>query len=614
SAPVVAARVGECAAALAPHVDWSLTDVLRGVDGGPGLDRVDVVQPVLWAVMVSLAALWRAAGVEPDAVVGHSQGEIAAACVAGALSVEDAAAVAALRSRALLAVSGKGGMVSVPLPAADVEARLADFAGRISVAALNGAASTVVSGDVDALTELLAGYEAEGVHARRIDVDYASHSAHVDAIRAELLAVLAHVAPRPSEVPFYSTGTGEPLDTATLDAEYWFRNLREPVRFAPVVRRLLDDGLGVFVEASPHPVVTVGIGETVEQAGARAVAVGSLRRDEDGPERFVAALAEAWTHGVAVDWARVFPAGDLVDRPTYAFQRQRSWPDGVVGASGDPASLGLGAADHPLLAAAVAVADTGAHLLTGRISVRTHPWLADHAVAGNVLLPGTAFVELALRAGQEVGAGRVEELTIEAPLVLPAGEAVGVQVGLGAPDEFGRRAVSVHSRPGEAGPDTPWTRHATGTLVPDTTGAGFDLTVWPPAGAEPVDLDGYYEGLSAAGYGYGPTFQGLRAAWRRGDEVFAEVGLPVDQHREAERFAVHPALLDAALHGVGLATFVRDTGQVRLPFAWTGGRVDAVGATGARVRIAPATGPVDESAVALAVQVADPTGRPVASV
>ncbi|MFE9425684.1 SDR family NAD(P)-dependent oxidoreductase [Kitasatospora sp. NPDC006697] len=603
--PVFAARIAECSTALAPYVDWSLTEVLRR---GGGLERVDVVQPVLWAVMVSLAALWRSVGVEPAAVVGHSQGEIAAACVAGALSLEDGAQVVALRSRALLALSGKGGMVSVPLGADELS--IEEYGGRISIAALNGPSSTVVSGDVDALEQFLAEHEHQ--RARRIDVDYASHCAHVEAIRGELATALAGITPRRPEVPFYSTLLGEPVDTAALDADYWYRNLREPVRFAPVVRRLLDDGFALFVESSPHPVLTVGIGETVEQAGVRAAVVGTLRREEGGPERFAASYAEAWTQGAAVDWAAVFPAAAPLDLPTYAFQRRRYWPDQAGAAPGDPAGLGLAAADHPLLSAAVAVADSGEYLLTGRLGLRTHPWLADHTVSGTVLLPGTAFVELALRAGQEAGAAGLEELTLEAPLVLDPGEAVQVQVGLGAPDGTGRRAVAVHSR---TGAEVPWTRHATGTLLPEPAGEDFDLAQWPPAGAEPVELDGYYDGLAAAGYGYGPAFRGLRAAWRRGEEVFAEVGLPAEQHGEAQRFGLHPALLDAALHAVGLAGFVRDGGQLRLPFAWTGVRVDAVGATGARVRIAPAQGGgADEGAIAVAVQVADAQGRAVAAV
>ncbi|KJS52314.1 hypothetical protein VM98_32235, partial [Streptomyces rubellomurinus subsp. indigoferus] len=244
TAPVFAERIAECEAALAPHTDWSLTAVLRT---GTGLDRVDVVQPALWAVMVALAALWRSHGVEPAAVVGHSQGEIAAACVAGALTLADGARVVALRSRALLALSGKGGMVSLPLPAEEVATLLEPYGDRISVAALNGPSSTVVSGDADALEQLLAEHEHE--RPRRIDVDYASHSAHVEAIRDELLTALAGITPRAADIPFHSTVTGGELDTTALDAAYWYTNLREPVRFAPVIEHLARHGTGVFVEA-----------------------------------------------------------------------------------------------------------------------------------------------------------------------------------------------------------------------------------------------------------------------------------------------------------------------------------------------------------------------------
>ena len=329
TAPVFVAAIADCQAALAPHVPWTLTEVLRSGRGshmGPEaglLERVDVVQPVLWAVMVSLAALWRSFGVEPAAVVGHSQGEIAAACVAGALTVPDAAKIVVLRSRALLAVCGKGGMASVPLPSAEVRTRLAAYDGRLGIAADNGPASTVVSGDVDALDRLLADCQDDGVNARRIAVDYASHSSHVDQVRDVLLADLADIRPRAAGVPFYSTVTGEQIDTLSLDADYWFRNLREPVRFGPVIQALAGRGFGVFVEAGPHPVVAGGIAESVEAAGATAVAVGSLRRDEGGPARFLRSLAEAWTHGAPVDWTRVLGGGRIVDLPTYPFQRQR---------------------------------------------------------------------------------------------------------------------------------------------------------------------------------------------------------------------------------------------------------------------------------------------------
>ncbi|MEU2588747.1 beta-ketoacyl synthase N-terminal-like domain-containing protein, partial [Streptomyces avermitilis] len=345
SAPVFRTRMEECAQALAPHVDWSLLAVVRQEEGTPSWSRVDVVQPVLWAVMVSLAAVWRSFGVEPAAVVGHSQGEVAAACVAGGLSLEDGARVVAVRSRLVLEkLSGKGGMVSVALPVGDVEERLARFEGRIGVAAVNGPGSVVVSGEPDALDELLAECEESGVRARRIAVDYASHSAQVDALSDDLLRELADIQPRSSSVAFYSTVTGERLDTSGLDARYWVTNLRERVRFEPVVRLLAEKGSSVFVESSPHPVLTMAVAETGEAADRAVVTVGSLRRDDGGADRFLTSLAEAYVAGAPVDWSVLFAEAPVrrVDLPTYAFQHQRYWLDDVAlpgqnGFSDDPA-------------------------------------------------------------------------------------------------------------------------------------------------------------------------------------------------------------------------------------------------------------------------------------
>ncbi|AJE87701.1 acyl transferase [Streptomyces albus] len=324
SSPVFATRLAECESALAEFVDWSLTDVLRETEGAPSLERVDVVQPALWAIMISLAEVWRACGVTPAAVVGHSQGEIAAAVVAGALSLQDGARVVALRSQAIgRQLAGRGGMMSVSQPAEDVRERLTAWDGRLSLAAVNGPASTVVSGDPDALKELLAQCESDGVRAKIIPVDYASHSAHVEELRAELLDVLAPIKPRASEVPFCSTLTGELLDTTALDAGYWYRNLRETVELQAAVATLAGSGFGTFIEASPHPVLTLPVQETAPDA----VVVGSLRRGEGGPARFVTSLGEAFTQGAAVDWAALFAQTGArpVDLPTYAFQRQRYW-------------------------------------------------------------------------------------------------------------------------------------------------------------------------------------------------------------------------------------------------------------------------------------------------
>ncbi|UOX89175.1 type I polyketide synthase [Amycolatopsis sp. FBCC-B4732] len=582
SSPVFAERLAECAAALSSFVDFSVLDVLRE---NRDLDRVDVVQPVLFAVLVSLAAVWRALGVEPAAVVGHSQGEIAAAVVAGALSLEDGARVVALRSREILALGGDGGMASVALSAEAAAKRLTDWGGELSLAAVNGPSSVVVSGDAGLLAEFVAGCAADDVRAKLIPVDYASHSAHVDRIHDRLLEVLAPITPRTADIPFCSTVTGGFLDTSGLDAAYWARNLRETVDFAGATKELLSDGYGVFVECSPHPVLTMAIEETAERA---VVAVGTLRREDGGPARLLTSLAEAWVRGVRVDWTAALDGGRRVDLPTYAFQRDRYWLESPAGA-GDVSSAGLATADHPLLGAVVPLPESGGLVCTGALSLRTHPWLADHSLLGTVLVPGTALVELALQAGAHAGRPALAELTLEAPIVLPPVGGIQVQVVVGASGE-----MTVHSRP--AGSEDPWQRNASGVLGTSSV-PGLSLTEWPPAGATAVPLEGAYAALAERGFGYGPAFQGLRAVWRRDEEVFAEVAID-----DADRFGLHPALLDAALHA-GMVAGDGD-GGARMPFAWTDVVLHATGASAIRVRLTP-DGHLD---------VADPTGAPVATI
>ncbi|WP_167533897.1 type I polyketide synthase, partial [Streptomyces marokkonensis] len=353
TAPVFATRLTECGDALAPHVDWDLAAVLRGDRDAPSLDRSDVVQPVLWAVMVSLAALWQSHGIRPAAVVGHSQGEIAAACVAGALSLEDAALVVALRSKILVPLEGRSGMVSLALAEDDARGFVARWGDRVTVAALNGPTSTVVSADTETVTDILATAEREDVRARRVGIDYASHSPHVEAVREEMLRLLAPVVPRRPEVPFLSTVTGDWLDAPATDASYWYDNLRNPVLLEPAVRALTHAGHGAFVEVSPHPVLTGPVQETVESAAGtrQAVVTGTLRRDQGGPARFQTSLGTLWTRGADVDWTPVFT--DLAPRrvplPTYAFQRRRHWITATpgpapAGTTTDPAAPPTGTA------------------------------------------------------------------------------------------------------------------------------------------------------------------------------------------------------------------------------------------------------------------------------
>nr|WP_307822067.1 SDR family NAD(P)-dependent oxidoreductase [Streptomyces coffeae] len=631
ASPVFAARVVECERALAPYVDWSLTEVLRGAEGAADLGRVDVVQPVLWAVMVSLAAVWAGYGVRPAAVVGHSQGEIAAAVVAGALSLEDGAKVVALRSRALRRLAGGGAMASLGVghdQAVKLLAGLGDQAADVGVAAVNGPASTVVSGPPEHLAAVVAACEESGGRARLIEVDYASHSPQVDTLRDELMRVLDGISPvgtSGSGTAFYSTVAGGPVDTATLDTAYWVTNLRERVRFADTIEALLTDGHRVFIEASTHPVLTLGMQETFEQTGVEAVTVPTLRRDHGGREQLVRSLGQAFIAGIAVDWTSLYPTSPpprVVELPTYAFQRERYWLDSRGGSAGDPSELGLTSAGHPLLGAAVELADGSGHVLTGRISARAHPWLHDHVVAGTVLVPGAALAEWMLRAADEVGCGGVEELTLQLPLVLAESGALRVQVVVGARGDDGRRDVQIYSRPEDtADVNAGWVCHAEGVLSPPADGAqeaaGLDA-VWPPVDARPLDVEGFYERVAASGYAYGPSFQGLRAAWRDGEDVLAEVALPETAGDQAG-FGIHPVLLDAALHPALLIGQLDTTdtepadSRVWLPFAWNGVALWAAEATTVRVRLSPQP-QTAEGERGLRMTVADAVGAPVLTV
>ncbi|HEX5401274.1 MAG TPA: SDR family NAD(P)-dependent oxidoreductase [Pseudonocardiaceae bacterium] len=599
--PVFAESMAECATALSEFVDWSLLDVIRG----GSLDRVDVVQPAAFAVMVSLARVWQSWGVRPDAVVGHSQGEIAAAHVAGALSLRDAAKVVALRSKAIgEGLAGLGGMTSLALSEEDTRARIARYGDRLEIAAVNGPTSTVVAGGPDALDELQAACDADEVRAKRISVDYASHTSHVERIESELADVLADVTPTEPGIPMMSPVTGTWIEGPVLDGGYWYRSLRHPVGFAPAIRALVEQGHHAIIEVSSHPVLTPSVQEIVdEHDDIAAVVVGSLRREQDSVAWLLSSLAQAYVRGVPVDWTAFFDGtgAGRVHLPTYAFEHQRFWLESN-GTPVDTSTAGFGDTGHPLLGAEVDVPGSDGALFAGRLSLRTQPWLADHVVSGVVPLPGTALVDMVVRAGDHVGTGVIDELLIEAPLVVPERDALRTRVRVGEPDGDGRRSVEVYARPDN--PDAPWTRHVTGVLRTEPDRPAVDLSTWPPANAAAVSVDDFYDRQWDAGFEFGPLFRGLRAVWTRDDEVFAEVELPAD---DPTAFGVHPALLDAALQANTFSPR-RDPDEARLPFAWNGVTVHATGASALRVRLAP------EGADGASVEVADPTGAPVASV
>ncbi|WP_328794265.1 SDR family NAD(P)-dependent oxidoreductase [Herbidospora solisilvae] len=586
TSPVFADHLHAAADAIEKYAGWNLIDVLDG----PSPDRVDVIQPALFAVMTSLARLWEHHGVRPDAVIGHSQGEIAAAHIAGALTLDDAAKIVTLRSKALLALAGTGGMASVSLSAADVAVYLASY-DDLHIAATNSPNATVIAGDAAQLDDLLATLDA-----RRIPVDYASHSPHVHRLRDELRTLLDGIRPQPAAIPFYSTVT---TGTADFTPEYWFDNLANPVRFHETLTKLLDDGHTTFVEASPHPVLTTAVQDTLEHPSL--LVTGTLRRHKGTLDQFHLNLAALHADGHPVTWH--LPEQGVTDLPTYAFQRERYWLTGPS-VGGDAGGLGLDAAEHPFLSAVTVLAETGALVVTGRVSRDSHGWLADHAVRGTALLPATALLELALQAGQLSGAAlRVDELTLEAPLLLPEHGSVRLQAEVSAADGSGRRRVTVHSR---RGGDEEWTRHAAGTLTPATPGEPDGATAWPPPGAVPLVVDDLYDRLADLGYEYGPAFRNLTAAWRAGDTVHAEVHLPDGHDDDAARFALHPALFDAAMHAMALGGFLGE--GVRLPFAWSGVDLFATGATALRATLTPAG---DDT---VTITLADPAGAPVARV
>jgi acyl transferase domain-containing protein/pyruvate/2-oxoglutarate dehydrogenase complex dihydrolipoamide acyltransferase (E2) component/acyl carrier protein len=592
---VFAESVRACGRALAPFTDWSLEEMLLG---GGELDRVEVVQPVLWAVMVSLAAWWRHAGVVPVAVIGHSQGEIAAACAAGALSLEDGARVVALRSRALAGLAGSGAMAQLAAGEDRVRELAARWPGRVWVAALNGPAATVVSGDRQAVEELVAVAVAEQIEARLVAVDYASHSPRVEALRERLEADLAAVAPGPGRgVAFCSTLAGGVADAAGLDGGYWYRSLREPVRFTGAVRAALGLGVSVFVEATPHPVLADAVTQIAEEAGVQAGVAGTLRRGQDGPARMLAAAAEAEVAGAAVNWGVLLAGGQRADLPPYAFQRQRYWLAGRARA--DVSAAGLERPGHPLLAAGI-VLGGGGRVWSGRWSLDGQPWLAGHAVLDTVIVPGTVFAELAWAAGREMGAAVIREVTVQVPLVVPVGTALQVQVSAGEPGPDGDAEFAVYARP-EGAHD--WVRHASGILTASEPEPPEPWpAMWPPPGAEPVSPDGLYARLAGLGLGYGPAFRGVAATWQRGGEVYAEVELP-EAAGGAAGFGLHPALFDAALHPAAAVA-----GELRLPFSWRDAVLYRSCAARLRVRVAPCP---DGTITVLA---ADEAGTPVVSV
>lgn len=553
-------QIEACAAALAPHTDWSLLAVLYQESGAASLDRVDVVQPVLFAMMVSLAALWRSIGVEPDAVIGHSQGEIAAAQVAGILSLEDAAKVVALRSRVIRALSGAGAMAAVSLPADDLRSRIERYGSRLSLAVDNGPASTVASGEPAAIDELVAELTAAGVFARRVAVDYASHCGQVEAIEAELEAMLAEIRPREARIPMFSTVDAEPVVGSNLDGRYWYRNLRQTVRFADAVGGALTDGCRMFVEVSPHPVLTMGLSALLSSSELGGAVVPTLRRDEGSISRVWLALAELCARGFRFDWARHFtrrsPRG--VDLPTYAFQRKSYWHEPQ---NKRPNSLRAPqAGGHPFIGHGFGMSrPEDVRYWEREISLEFLPWLADHRVETACLFPGAGFVEIMLAAIRDSSGAfpiTLEQVRFDHAMALAPGAPTEIQVASTPTSPTSWNLVI-----SQASPDG-WRElsNAQAKLGGGTAGRtsnGARLTDARRRNDLVTDAVSTYGQIAAMGLSYGPAFRAIEQLFCSPDRrsVLGCISLPPAAGPAAE-FGLHPVLLDgclqlAAVLGIG---------------------------------------------------------------
>ncbi|WP_150130579.1 type I polyketide synthase, partial [Streptomyces sp. 150FB] len=614
--PVFATAFDEVCGELDRHLDRPLKDIVFAPEGSPEaalLAEPEYGHPAVFALEVALHRLIEHWGIRPDVVFGGSNGDSAVLHVTGALTLADAAAFVTSRGRLLQQTPRGGTMVAVEASEEEVRASLHGRTGTVDVALVNGPRQVVISGDEEIVARIGDEWQAAGRRTHRMSFGRAFHSARMDPVVDPFVEAVRALEFRQPRIPVINCLDGRLADPAELcSPDYWGRHVRGAVRFLDGMRTLEADGVSTYLELGPVAMQSL-MGRECLAEDSEAVLVPTLREGRPEPATLLTALAHLYVQGVEFDADAFF--GHLgprrVELPTYAFERAHYWLAGSPDATGAarPADLGLGAADHRLLGAAVSVAGADELLLTGRLSSRTHPWLADHAVAGTVLLPGTAFIDLALHAAELSGCRLIEQLTLESPLILPEQGGVQIQLAVGAADAAGRRGLTVFARTDDA-VDRPWTRHAAGTLATDPGEPGFDLADWPPKGARPAPVEALYDDLAAAGLDYGSAFRGVRAAWRRGTEVFAEVELPEEP---VDGYGLHPALLDSALHAWSLAGPAGPAGPAesdgpRLPFHWSGVRLFATGAHALRVRLAPS------GADAMSLAVADPTGLPVASV
>ena len=678
SLPVFAEALDEMCAHLDPYLDRPLAPVMFAAAGtvqGELLDQTVYAQPALFAVQTALCRVLQKWGITPDYLIGHSVGEITAAHVGGVLSLHDAAVLVTARGRLMQAASPGGVMIAIQASEEELLPFLQAHQDQTAIAAINTPDSTVISGDRQIIEQIAEHWRGQGRRSTRLRVSHAFHSPHMDSALTPLRAVTQQLTHNGATIPIISNLTGQILTGEQINSpDYWVRQLRHTVRFQHGIQTLHTLGATTFVEISPQPLLTPAITDTLHHhttghtehkpstgtgAGSgpgtgsttpaavsgRVVVTGLLRKDRPEPVALAAALARLHVHGLSLDWRALYPTATPVDLPTYPFTHQHYWltpplPGTVV--------AGSGGSGHGVLTGVTELADQDVVLWTGQLSLSAYPWLADHAVADTVLVPGVAFAEWALHAGEHTDHPHVDELVLHVPLVVAEHDVIDVQLAVHPTDETGRRRFTIHAHPHTSThthgvSEGVWVLHADGQLTstppastppagvfspttePTTESSTTESSAsgdasWPPSGVHRIDLDGFYTGLAEDGYQYGPSFQGLRAAWRHDStshtDIYAEVELP--ETGDTGGYGIHPALLDAALHTLTLHTNTNTNTNigsgsgsgwcVRLPFAFTGVALHASGARTLRV-VLRASGPDG-----FTLWASDPHGAPVITI
>jgi myxalamid-type polyketide synthase MxaD len=555
--------VERCDRAMRPYGDWSLLGELTATDAARSrLNEVDIIQPALFAIQVALAALWRSWGIEPQAVVGHSMGEVAAAYIAGALNLEDAARVICHRSRLVRRVVGEGAMAAVELSMEDARSVLAGYEDRVSIAASNSPTSTVFSGDRATLETILDQLRRRDIFCAMVKVDFASHSPQMDPLRADLLQALEGLVPRPASMPIYSTVTGMVGGGFEFEARYWARNLREPVLFSAAVQRLLEDGHDIFLEISPHPVLLSAIQQGLNHVGQEGAVLPSMRREDEERTVMQGSIGALYTLGYPLDWNRLYPAaGQCVRLPGHYWRREHCWMETATGDSSSQwervprGRVPRGTNDkHPLLGRHFKSAHpAGTHFWEVTLDKRVLPYLDDHRIEGVAVLPASAYVEMALAAAVEAYGAQsfaLKNIEFHRALFLPDGEARPLQLIL-SPGTDGAASFQVYSCPagiGQSGKS--WTLHATGEVSPRSDdgvfAAGQGALAEVLAGCqEEISGADFYARLSERGIHYGHFLRSITQLWRRNGEVLAEIRIPKESEADLSAYQIHPACLDA---------------------------------------------------------------------